>query len=68
MSCSVMVASYNIIIMYGLFDINLNDSTHPNESYYYLDELIVNFQCCNFSTYVSSQSLVNLQYVLFVLT
>jgi hypothetical protein len=67
-SCSVMVASYNTIIMYGLFDINPNDSMHPNASYYYLDELIVKFQSCNFSTYVSSQSLVNLQYVLFVLT
>ncbi len=38
-SCSVVVASYDTIIMYGLSDINLNDSMHPNESYYYLDEL-----------------------------
>jgi hypothetical protein len=44
-SCSVMVASYNTII-----DINPNDSMHPNASYYYLDELIVKFQSCNFST------------------
>lgn len=63
-SCSVMVASYNTIIMYGLFDINPNDSMHPNASYYYLDELIVKFQSCNFSTcHHNLQSIYNMYYL-----